>query len=180
MKLGSRNAASADRFVTVRRICAEDLKCLGFVLFLSDAQYITCKMQNCSEATRSKPFPGYIDHNSLIVQDDYVFVQVQDTLFSYLFYYFILYYSVLHYFLFHSFPHMCMWISSQLIRQYWIQIIKALSVLLQFLTMLIVFLLPLVSCDCRVIVFLPGASTICTGVLYATPCNVISTLGLLL
>uniref|UniRef100_A0A8B9DMU8 VPS10 domain-containing receptor SorCS1 n=1 Tax=Anser cygnoides TaxID=8845 RepID=A0A8B9DMU8_ANSCY len=40
------------------------------------AQYITCKMQNCSEATRSKPFPGYIDHNSLIVQDDYVFVQV--------------------------------------------------------------------------------------------------------
>ncbi|KAI6066435.1 VPS10 domain-containing receptor SorCS1 [Aix galericulata] len=41
-----------------------------------DAQYITCKMQNCSEATRSKPFPGYIDHNSLIVQDDYVFVQL--------------------------------------------------------------------------------------------------------
>uniref|UniRef100_A0A8B9DNC1 VPS10 domain-containing receptor SorCS1 n=1 Tax=Anser cygnoides TaxID=8845 RepID=A0A8B9DNC1_ANSCY len=40
------------------------------------AQYITCKMQNCSEATRSKPFPGYIDHNSLIVQDDYVFVQL--------------------------------------------------------------------------------------------------------
>ncbi|XP_068544579.1 VPS10 domain-containing receptor SorCS1 isoform X2 [Anas acuta] len=40
------------------------------------AQYITCRMQNCSEATRSKPFPGYIDHNSLIVQDDYVFVQL--------------------------------------------------------------------------------------------------------
>ncbi|XP_051475063.1 VPS10 domain-containing receptor SorCS1 isoform X1 [Apus apus] len=40
------------------------------------AQYVTCKMQNCSEATRSKPFPGYIDHNSLIVQDDYVFVQL--------------------------------------------------------------------------------------------------------
>ncbi|XP_042646331.1 VPS10 domain-containing receptor SorCS1 isoform X2 [Tyto alba] len=40
------------------------------------AQYITCKMQNCSEASRSKPFPGYIDHNSLIVQDDYVFVQL--------------------------------------------------------------------------------------------------------
>ncbi|NWH32516.1 SORC1 protein, partial [Chloropsis hardwickii] len=40
------------------------------------AQYITCKMQNCSEATRSKPFPGYIDHNSLIVQGDYVFVQL--------------------------------------------------------------------------------------------------------
>uniref|UniRef100_G1KFN7 Sortilin related VPS10 domain containing receptor 1 n=1 Tax=Anolis carolinensis TaxID=28377 RepID=G1KFN7_ANOCA len=33
-------------------------------------------MQNCSEAVRSKPFPGYIDSDSLIVQDDYVFVQL--------------------------------------------------------------------------------------------------------
>nr|XP_033799116.1 VPS10 domain-containing receptor SorCS1-like [Geotrypetes seraphini] len=41
-----------------------------------DAQYITCRMQNCSEAGRSRPFPGYIDPNSLIVQDDYVFVQL--------------------------------------------------------------------------------------------------------
>ncbi|XP_059586176.1 VPS10 domain-containing receptor SorCS1 isoform X3 [Alligator mississippiensis] len=40
------------------------------------AQYITCRVQNCTEATRSKPFPGYIDPNSLIVQDDYVFVQL--------------------------------------------------------------------------------------------------------
>ncbi|XP_050813939.1 VPS10 domain-containing receptor SorCS1-like isoform X1 [Gopherus flavomarginatus] len=40
------------------------------------AQYITCRMQNCTEATRSKPFPGYIDPDSLIVQDDYVFVQL--------------------------------------------------------------------------------------------------------
>lgn len=103
VRLGSRNAASANRFVTVARICAQDFKSLGFVIFLSDAQYITCKMQNCSEATRSKPFPGYIDHNSLIVQDDYVFVQVQNTLFSYLFYCFILYCSILCYFLFHSF-----------------------------------------------------------------------------
>uniref|UniRef100_A0A8C5IYI2 Sortilin related VPS10 domain containing receptor 1 n=1 Tax=Junco hyemalis TaxID=40217 RepID=A0A8C5IYI2_JUNHY len=63
-------------FMTVGRICTQDLKCIVFVLFLSDAQYITCKMQNCSEATRSKPFPGYIDHNSLIVQGDYVFVQL--------------------------------------------------------------------------------------------------------
>uniref|UniRef100_A0A8C3QCZ2 Sortilin related VPS10 domain containing receptor 1 n=1 Tax=Geospiza parvula TaxID=87175 RepID=A0A8C3QCZ2_GEOPR len=60
----------------VGRICTQDLKGIVFVLFLSDAQYITCKMQNCSEATRSKPFPGYIDHNSLIVQGDYVFVQL--------------------------------------------------------------------------------------------------------
>uniref|UniRef100_A0A8C3T7G4 VPS10 domain-containing receptor SorCS1 n=1 Tax=Chelydra serpentina TaxID=8475 RepID=A0A8C3T7G4_CHESE len=44
------------------------------------AQYITCRMQNCTEATRSKPFPGYIDPDSLIVQDDYVFVQVPECL----------------------------------------------------------------------------------------------------
>uniref|UniRef100_A0A8C3IM14 Sortilin related VPS10 domain containing receptor 1 n=1 Tax=Chrysemys picta bellii TaxID=8478 RepID=A0A8C3IM14_CHRPI len=37
-------------------------------------RYITCRMQNCTEATRSKPFPGYIDPDSLIVQDDYVFL----------------------------------------------------------------------------------------------------------
>lgn len=91
MRLGSRNAASANRFVTVGGICAQDLKGLGFVLFLSDAQYITCKMQNCSEATRSKPFPGYIDHNSLIVQDDYVFVQVQNTLLFILLFYILLF-----------------------------------------------------------------------------------------
>lgn len=41
-----------------------------------DSQYLTCRMQNCTEANRNKPFPGYIDPDSLIVQDDYVFVQV--------------------------------------------------------------------------------------------------------
>lgn len=127
MRLGNKNAASANRFGTVGRICPRDLKCLDFVLFLPDAQYITCKMQNCSEATRSKPFPGYIDHNSLIVQDDYVFVQVQNILFSYLFYYFIWYCSILHYFLLHFFACVCMCVSSQLMRQHWLQIIKALS-----------------------------------------------------
>ncbi|XP_043569021.1 VPS10 domain-containing receptor SorCS3-like isoform X1 [Chiloscyllium plagiosum] len=40
------------------------------------AQYVTCRIQNCSEAASSKLFPGYIDHNSLVVQDDYVFAQV--------------------------------------------------------------------------------------------------------
>ncbi|XP_073452018.1 VPS10 domain-containing receptor SorCS1 isoform X2 [Aquarana catesbeiana] len=40
------------------------------------AQYIVCKMNNCSENVRTKPFPGYIDTNSLIVQDEYVFVQL--------------------------------------------------------------------------------------------------------
>uniref|UniRef100_A0A8C4KFI8 Sortilin related VPS10 domain containing receptor 1 n=1 Tax=Dromaius novaehollandiae TaxID=8790 RepID=A0A8C4KFI8_DRONO len=56
-----------------KNLCSGSQRYLVFVLCLSDAQYITCRMQNCSEATRSKPFPGYIDHNSLIVQDDYVF-----------------------------------------------------------------------------------------------------------
>uniref|UniRef100_A0A8C6FWD2 Sortilin related VPS10 domain containing receptor 1 n=1 Tax=Moschus moschiferus TaxID=68415 RepID=A0A8C6FWD2_MOSMO len=40
------------------------------------SQYLTCQMQNCTEANRNKPFPGYIDPDSLIVQDDYVFVQL--------------------------------------------------------------------------------------------------------
>lgn len=44
--------------------------------FPPDSQYLTCRMQNCTEANRNKPFPGYIDPDSLIVQDDYVFVQV--------------------------------------------------------------------------------------------------------
>ncbi|KAL2102359.1 hypothetical protein ACEWY4_001527 [Coilia grayii] len=45
---------------------------------VSDTQalYITCKLQNCSEGNKGKPFPGYIDPNSLVVQDEYVFVQV--------------------------------------------------------------------------------------------------------
>uniref|UniRef100_A0A452I4V2 PKD domain-containing protein n=1 Tax=Gopherus agassizii TaxID=38772 RepID=A0A452I4V2_9SAUR len=46
------------------------------IMVPSDLKYITCRMQNCTEATRSKPFPGYIDPDSLIVQDDYVFVQL--------------------------------------------------------------------------------------------------------
>ncbi|XP_056891309.1 VPS10 domain-containing receptor SorCS1 isoform X1 [Takifugu flavidus] len=40
------------------------------------ALYITCKLQNCTDANKAKPFPGYIDPNSLVVQDEYVFVQV--------------------------------------------------------------------------------------------------------
>lgn len=45
--------------------------CLG-----AEALYVTCKLQNCSDANKGKPFPGYIDPNSLVVQDEYVFVQV--------------------------------------------------------------------------------------------------------
>ncbi|XP_035293578.1 VPS10 domain-containing receptor SorCS1 isoform X1 [Cricetulus griseus] len=41
-----------------------------------DSQYLTCRMQNCTDANKNKPFPGYIDPDSLIVQDDYVFVQL--------------------------------------------------------------------------------------------------------
>uniref|UniRef100_K7GNC0 Sortilin related VPS10 domain containing receptor 1 n=1 Tax=Sus scrofa TaxID=9823 RepID=K7GNC0_PIG len=31
------------------------------------SQYLTCRMQNCTEANRNKPFPGYIDPDSLII-----------------------------------------------------------------------------------------------------------------
>ncbi|MFT7807145.1 VPS10 domain-containing receptor SorCS3-like [Arapaima gigas] len=40
------------------------------------AQYVTCRVQTCSESSRNFPFPGYIDTSSLVVQDDYVFIQV--------------------------------------------------------------------------------------------------------
>ncbi|XP_056109516.1 VPS10 domain-containing receptor SorCS1 isoform X3 [Rhinichthys klamathensis goyatoka] len=42
----------------------------------TQALYVTCKLQNCTDANKGKPFPGYIDPNSLVVQDEYVFVQV--------------------------------------------------------------------------------------------------------
>lgn len=51
--------------------------CLG-----AEALYVTCKLQNCSDANKGKPFPGYIDPNSLVVQDEYVFVQVGNCPFS--------------------------------------------------------------------------------------------------
>lgn len=50
--------------------------CVSFVCFGAEALYVTCKLQNCSDANKGKPFPGYIDPNSLVVQDEYVFVQV--------------------------------------------------------------------------------------------------------
>ncbi|KAK7901597.1 hypothetical protein WMY93_018366 [Mugilogobius chulae] len=40
------------------------------------SQYITCKLQNCTEGNKGKPFPGFIIPNSLVVQDEYVFIQV--------------------------------------------------------------------------------------------------------
>ncbi|XP_035993509.1 VPS10 domain-containing receptor SorCS3 [Fundulus heteroclitus] len=41
-----------------------------------NVQYVTCRAQMCSEANRNYPFPGYIDISSLVVQDDYIFIQV--------------------------------------------------------------------------------------------------------
>ncbi|KAG7463022.1 hypothetical protein MATL_G00190840 [Megalops atlanticus] len=40
------------------------------------AHYVTCKVQECTESSRNYPFPGHIDASSLVVQDDYVFIQV--------------------------------------------------------------------------------------------------------
>ncbi|RXM27121.1 VPS10 domain-containing receptor SorCS3 [Acipenser ruthenus] len=39
-------------------------------------RYIICRIQACSELDRSHPFPGFIDTSSLVVQDDYMFIQV--------------------------------------------------------------------------------------------------------
>ncbi|XP_072476260.1 VPS10 domain-containing receptor SorCS2 isoform X2 [Notamacropus eugenii] len=36
-------------------------------------RYVTCQSQNCSDRTPSIPFASSIDHNSLTVQDDYIF-----------------------------------------------------------------------------------------------------------
>lgn len=56
---------------------------LYYVVFLAlisclptGSQYITCKLQNCSDGNKSKPFPGFIIPDSLVVQDEYVFIQV--------------------------------------------------------------------------------------------------------
>lgn len=37
--------------------------------------YITCQITNCSEKALKTPFFGNIDQNSLLVNDDYIFVQ---------------------------------------------------------------------------------------------------------
>uniref|UniRef100_A0A8D3DBS1 PKD domain-containing protein n=1 Tax=Scophthalmus maximus TaxID=52904 RepID=A0A8D3DBS1_SCOMX len=45
-------------------------------LTLLHISYVTCRAQMCTEANRNYPFPGYIDISSLVVQDDYIFIQV--------------------------------------------------------------------------------------------------------
>uniref|UniRef100_A0A3B5ANI5 VPS10 domain-containing receptor SorCS1-like n=1 Tax=Stegastes partitus TaxID=144197 RepID=A0A3B5ANI5_9TELE len=55
----------------------QPLICRMFVLTVDKwSQYITCKLQNCSDGNKGKPFPGFIIPNSLVVQDEYVFIQV--------------------------------------------------------------------------------------------------------
>jgi len=38
--------------------------------------YVTCLIQNCSDKLVTAQFLGKIDHGSLLVQDDYIFVKV--------------------------------------------------------------------------------------------------------
>ncbi|GAB5578767.1 VPS10 domain-containing receptor SorCS3 [Prionailurus iriomotensis] len=40
------------------------------------AHYLTCRIQECAETTRSGPFVRSIDISSLVVQDEYIFIQV--------------------------------------------------------------------------------------------------------
>ncbi|KAA8583695.1 hypothetical protein FQN60_014903 [Etheostoma spectabile] len=40
------------------------------------AQYVKCRAQRCTEGNRLYLFPGHVDTNSLVVQDEYVFTQV--------------------------------------------------------------------------------------------------------
>ncbi|XP_073337972.1 VPS10 domain-containing receptor SorCS3 [Pagrus major] len=40
------------------------------------AQYVKCRAPRCTEANRQYLFPGHVDTNSLVVQDEYVFTQV--------------------------------------------------------------------------------------------------------
>uniref|UniRef100_A0A4W5PMF7 PKD domain-containing protein n=1 Tax=Hucho hucho TaxID=62062 RepID=A0A4W5PMF7_9TELE len=50
--------------------------CFGFGTVIHSIQYVTCRALTCSEPNRNYPFPGYIDISSLVVQDDYMFIQV--------------------------------------------------------------------------------------------------------
>ncbi|KAK5854138.1 hypothetical protein PBY51_015234 [Eleginops maclovinus] len=40
------------------------------------AQYVKCRAQRCTEGNKLYLFPGYVDTNSMVVQDEYVFTQV--------------------------------------------------------------------------------------------------------
>lgn len=92
-------------------------------LDFAGAQYVKCRAQRCTESSRQYLFPGHVDTNSLVVQDEYVFTQVCVTLhylinlnqstwsFHPVFFYFFCYFGLLcEFMLFHhtscnGFPH---------------------------------------------------------------------------
>uniref|UniRef100_A0A8C1Z2M6 Sortilin related VPS10 domain containing receptor 3b n=1 Tax=Cyprinus carpio TaxID=7962 RepID=A0A8C1Z2M6_CYPCA len=60
-----------------RRSCAQAYPVLiNLCVCLTEMQYITCRAQKCSEEGRQYPFSGRIDTNSLVVQDQYIFLQL--------------------------------------------------------------------------------------------------------
>ncbi|KAK5608259.1 VPS10 domain-containing receptor SorCS1, partial [Crenichthys baileyi] len=67
-----------NRFYWSRLGLDKDQGMIHLEITVSDgrSQYITCKLQNCSDGNKGKPFPGFIISNSLVVQDEYVFIQV--------------------------------------------------------------------------------------------------------
>uniref|UniRef100_A0A9J8AC29 PKD domain-containing protein n=1 Tax=Cyprinus carpio carpio TaxID=630221 RepID=A0A9J8AC29_CYPCA len=62
-----------------QKVSFASTKILFLSLLTTDCQYVTCRAQACSESSRTYPFSGYIETNSLVVQDEYVFVQVTTT-----------------------------------------------------------------------------------------------------
>ncbi|CAL8297398.1 unnamed protein product [Merluccius merluccius] len=68
----------ANRFYWSRLELDREQGLIHMEISVSDrrSQYITCKLQNCSEGNRGRPFPGFICPDSLVVQDQYVFIQV--------------------------------------------------------------------------------------------------------
>uniref|UniRef100_A0A8C1UBY0 Sortilin related VPS10 domain containing receptor 3b n=1 Tax=Cyprinus carpio TaxID=7962 RepID=A0A8C1UBY0_CYPCA len=59
------------------RSCAQAYPVLiNLCVCLTEMQYITCRAQKCSEEGRQYPFSGRIDTNSLVVQDQYIFLQL--------------------------------------------------------------------------------------------------------
>lgn len=85
------------------------------------AQYVKCRAQRCTEGSRLYLFPGHVDTNSLVVQDEYVFTQVcvvihylfllhhrtQQllSLWNFLCFYYIFLFGLLCFMLFHQNPH---------------------------------------------------------------------------
>ncbi|KAM5271298.1 VPS10 domain-containing receptor SorCS2 [Ctenodactylus gundi] len=42
-------------------------------------RYVTCHVHNCSDMALATPFPGPVDHGSLVVQDEYMFLKTTAT-----------------------------------------------------------------------------------------------------